>query len=102
MSRAHKEPEYFSFRRRVDFKRSTEYVGGRIIGDYRRVALYGVDCLIEEKKQELEALDVDEFTEEVIREREEIHDQIIALEDLKKMAARYGFDIFFKSSNAII
>lgn len=76
------------------------YGRGRIIGDYRRVALYGVDALIAEKKQELEILDVDEFTENVIRDREEIHDQIIALEDLKKMASRYGFDISVPASNA--
>ena len=76
------------------------YGRGRIIGDYRRVALYGVDVLIAEKKQELDILNVDEFTEEVIREREEIHDQIIALEDLKKMAAKYGFDISVPAQNA--
>ena len=76
------------------------YGRGRIIGDYRRVALYGVDALIAEKKQELEILDVDEFTESVIREREEIHDQIAALEDLKKMAAKYGFDISVPAANA--
>ena len=76
------------------------YGRGRIIGDYRRVALYGVDTLIEEKKHELDILNVDEFTEKVIREREEIHDQIIALEDLKKMAAKYGFDISVPAGNA--
>ena len=76
------------------------YGRGRIIGDYRRVALYGVDVLIAEKKQELDILNVDEFTEEIIREREEIHDQIIALEDLKKMAAKYGFDISVPAQNA--
>jgi len=76
------------------------YGRGRIIGDYRRVALYGVDALIEEKKQELDTLNVDEFTEEVIRVREEVHDQIIALEDLKKMAAKYGFDISVPAANA--
>ena len=76
------------------------YGRGRIIGDYRRVALYGVDILIEEKKHELDILNVDEFTEKVIREREEIHDQIIALEDLKKMAAKYGFDISVPAANA--
>ena len=76
------------------------YGRGRIIGDYRRVALYGVDVLIEEKKHELDILNVDEFTEKVIREREEIHDQIIALEDLKKMAAKYGFDISVPAKNA--
>ena len=66
---------------------------GRIIGDYRRVALYGVDVLIEEKKAELNILNVDEFTEEVVRDREEISEQIKALQDLKKMAEKYGFDI---------
>ena len=76
------------------------YGRGRIIGDYRRVALYGVDVLIKEKKTELEILNVDEFTEKVIREREEIHDQIQALEDLKKMALRYGYDISVPAQNA--
>ena len=76
------------------------YGRGRIIGDYRRVALYGVDVLIEEKKHELEILDVDEFTESIVRQREEVHDQIIALEDLKKMALKYGFDISVPASNA--
>ena len=76
------------------------YGRGRIIGDYRRVALYGVDVLIEEKKTELEILNVDEFTEKVIREREEIYDQIQALQDLKKMALRYGYDISVPAQNA--
>ena len=76
------------------------YGRGRIIGDYRRVALYGVDPLIAEKKEELDILNYDEFTEDIIREREEIHDQIVALEDLKKMAARYGFDISVPAQNA--
>ena len=69
------------------------YGRGRIIGDYRRVALYGVDALIAEKKEELEILDVDDFSEKVIREREEIAEQIKALNELKAMAAKYGFDI---------
>ena len=69
------------------------YGRGRIIGDYRRVALYGVDMLIEEKKQNLEILDDDCMTEEIIREREEISEQIKALNDLKAMALKYGFDI---------
>ena len=69
------------------------YGRGRIIGDYRRVALYGVDELIREKQLDLEELDVDEFTEDVIREREEIYEQIKALNELKVMAAKYGFDI---------
>jgi formate C-acetyltransferase len=69
------------------------YGRGRIIGDYRRVALYGVDVLIEEKKNELDEIDVDCFTENVIREREEISEQIKALNELKVMAEKYGFDI---------
>ncbi len=76
------------------------YGRGRIIGDYRRVALYGVDELIREKKLDLEELDVDEFTEDVIREREEIYEQIKALNELKVMAAKYGFDISRPAGNA--
>ena len=76
------------------------YGRGRIIGDYRRVALYGVDKLIEEKQDELNILDTDEFTEEVIRDREEIHDQIDALNQLKLMAEKYGFDISMPAKNA--
>ena len=76
------------------------YGRGRIIGDYRRVALYGVDSLIAEKKVELEILDTDEFTEDIIRKREEVSDQIKALNDLKAMAAKYGFDISLPASNA--
>ena len=76
------------------------YGRGRIIGDYRRVALYGVDVLIEEKKQELEVLNVDELTEEVIREREEISEQIKALNELKVMASKYGFDISKPAQNS--
>ena len=76
------------------------YGRGRIIGDYRRVALYGVDVLIEEKKQELDVLDVDSFTEEVMKEREEISEQIKALNGLKTMAASYGYDISKPASNA--
>ncbi len=77
------------------------YGRGRIIGDYRRVALYGVDSLIVEKQEELEILDTDEFTEEIIRDREEIHDQIDALNQLKEMAKKYGFDISKPASNAL-
>ena len=69
------------------------YGRGRIIGDYRRVALYGIDVLIEEKKHELYELDVDAFTEDIIRHREEIAEQIKALNELKVMAEKYGFDI---------
>ena len=76
------------------------YGRGRIIGDYRRVALYGVDALIQEKQDELEILNVDDLTEKVIREREEIFEQIKALEQLKVMASKYGFDISKPASNA--
>ena len=76
------------------------YGRGRIIGDYRRVALYGVDYLIQEKTQELDILDVDELTEDIIREREEIREQIKALNELKVMAGKYGFDISEPASTA--
>ena len=76
------------------------YGRGRIIGDYRRVALYGVDVLIEEKKHELEELDVDCFTEDIIRHREEVAEQIKALNALKVMASKYGFDISKPANNA--
>ena len=76
------------------------YGRGRIIGDYRRVALYGVDVLIKEKEDELNILDTDEFTEEIIRNREEIHDQIEALKQLKLMAEKYGFDISVPAKDA--
>jgi formate C-acetyltransferase len=69
------------------------YGRGRIIGDYRRVALYGVDRLIEHKKQEKLALDEQWSTDEIIRDREELSEQIRALDELKQMAAKYGFDI---------
>ena len=76
------------------------YGRGRIIGDYRRVALYGVDVLISEKKDELNILDTDEFTSDIVRDREEISDQIAALTALKSMAAKYGFDISVPAKNA--
>ena len=76
------------------------YGRGRIIGDYRRVALYGIDSLIDEKKQELDVLNTDELTEEVIRSREEISEQISALNELKQMAQKYGFDISKPAQNA--
>ena len=75
------------------------YGRGRIIGDYRRVALYGVDRLIEDKKTFLKSLKGD-MTEEVIRTREETSEQIKALNDLKIMASKYGFDISQPASNA--
>ena len=76
------------------------YGRGRIIGDYRRVALYGVDVLIEEKQKELDVLNTDELTEEVIRSREETNEQIRALKELKVMASKYGFDISKPANNA--
>jgi len=69
------------------------YGRGRIIGDYRRVALYGVDRLIEHKKEEKRALEAEMSTEDIIRDREELSEQLRALEELKEMAALYGFDI---------
>jgi formate C-acetyltransferase len=69
------------------------YGRGRIIGDYRRVALYGVDRLIERKQEEKAALDDQWSTDEIIRDREELAEQIRALDELKEMAAKYGFDL---------
>ena len=74
------------------------YGRGRIIGDYRRVALYGIDQLIAFKKRDLN--DITDITEENIRLREEVSDQIRALNDMKKMAATYGFDISGPAQNA--
>ncbi len=76
------------------------YGRGRIIGDYRRVALYGVRALIENKKQEKAALDDREFTEEVLRLREELAEQVRALEELAAMAFTYGYDISNPAANA--
>lgn len=69
------------------------YGRGRIIGDYRRVPLYGVDFLIQDKKAQQESLELDTIDEATIRLREEISEQIRALFELKEMAASYGFDI---------
>ena len=76
------------------------YGRGRIIGDYRRVALYGVDRLIERKKLEKAALDAEQSTDEIIRDREELSEQARALAELKKMAESYGFDISKPATNA--
>ncbi|MBJ6362275.1 formate C-acetyltransferase [Paenibacillus sp. GCM10012307] len=76
------------------------YGRGRIIGDYRRVALYGVDRLIQGKQEELLQLEVDAMSEEVIRLREELSEQIRSLNELKKMAASYGFNISQPAGNA--
>jgi formate C-acetyltransferase len=69
------------------------YGRGRIIGDYRRVALYGVDRLIERKREEKSALDSAMSTDDIIRDREELSEQMRALGELEQMAAAYGFDI---------
>ena len=69
------------------------YGRGRIIGDYRRVALYGVARLIERKQEEKRSLDTAMSTDEIIRDREELSEQIRALGELQQMAASYGFDI---------
>ena len=76
------------------------YGRGRIIGDYRRVALYGVKCLIEEKWKDKDALDAVPTTEKEIRCAEELSDQIKALKDMITMAASYGFDITRPAENA--
>jgi formate C-acetyltransferase len=76
------------------------YGRGRIIGDYRRVALYGVDRLVAHKKAEKAALDRDWSTEAIIRDREELSEQVRALGELKAMAAKYGLDISGPASTA--
>ena len=76
------------------------YGRGRIIGDYRRVALYGVDRLMGDKKEQLESLEVEDIQEPVIQLREEISEQIRALRELQEMAASYGFDISKPAANA--
>ena len=76
------------------------YGRGRIIGDYRRIALYGVDALIEERKQALDQLDVYELSESDIRYREEISEQIKSLEAFVRMCDSYGFDVRRPAQNA--
>ncbi|MFS0854757.1 formate C-acetyltransferase [Paenibacillus taichungensis] len=76
------------------------YGRGRIIGDYRRVALYGVDFLIRNKKGELNALEVDVIDEDVIRLREELSEQIRALQELKQLGEMHGFDISLPATTA--
>src|SRR5215813_12255492 len=76
------------------------YGRGRIIGDYRRVALYGVDRLIEVKHVERAQIDDEWPTDDVIRLREELAEQLRALEDLKTMAKSYGFDISVAATTA--
>jgi len=76
------------------------YGRGRIIGDYRRVALYGVSRLIDHKQEEKRDLDCKMSTDEIIRDREELAEQIRALKELQQMAAGYGFDISGPATNA--
>ena len=76
------------------------YGRGRIIGDYRRIALYGVDYLIEEKMKDRDSVADAGFSEQWARYREEHSDQILALKKLKKMAESYGFDISKPATNA--
>ena len=76
------------------------YGRGRIVGDYRRVALYGIDHLIKAKKEDLKNCGDGTMMDDVIRQREEIADQIRALEGMKKMAALYGYDISAPAKDA--
>jgi formate C-acetyltransferase len=76
------------------------YGRGRIIGDYRRVPLYGLSRLIERKQQEKQDLDSAMSTDEIIRDREELAEQIRALEELRQMASKYGFDVAGPAGNA--
>ena len=76
------------------------YGRGRIVGDYRRVALYGIDFLIAKKKEDMSYCGCGTMTDDIIRQREEITDQIRALMQMKEMAADYGFDISGPAKNA--
>ena len=76
------------------------YGRGRIVGDYRRVALYGIDFLIEEKKKDLDLCGNGAMYDEIIRQREEIAEQIRALKGMKEMAKIYGYDISGPATNA--
>lgn len=76
------------------------YGRGRIIGDYRRVALYGIDYLMEQKKNEWDNKLLGPMTDDLIRLREEVSMQYRALDEIKKMALRYGFDISKPATNS--
>ncbi|WP_062107539.1 formate C-acetyltransferase [Bacillus niameyensis] len=76
------------------------YGRGRIIGDYRRVALYGIEFLVKEKMNDLEIVSNGTMTEDVIREREEIAEQVRALHELQELASLYGYDISKPAANA--
>ena len=76
------------------------YGRGRIVGDYRRVALYGIDMLMAEKEKDFANCGDGTMTDDVVRQRQEIRQQINALKDMKIMAAKYGFDISRPAANA--
>lgn len=76
------------------------YGRGRIVGDYRRVALYGIDFLIEQKKEDFANCGSGSMTDDIIRQREELAMQIKALDEMKVMAEKYGFDISQPAKNA--
>ncbi len=76
------------------------YGRGRIVGDYRRVALYGIDFLIEEKQKDLDLCGDGTMLDHIIRQREELADQIKALKEMKELAAIYGYDISKPAKNA--
>ena len=76
------------------------YGRGRIIGDYRRIALYGIDYLMEERHKAWEDEEITDITEDIIRKREEISMQYRALKEIKEMAKKYGFDISKPAKNA--
>ena len=77
------------------------YGRGRIVGDYRRVALYGIDYLIEQKQKDFAYCGDDTMTDDVIRQREELAEQIKALKEMKIMASSYGFDISQPAKNSL-
>lgn len=105
--KTHNEGVFHAYNKEMRAARSTglitglpdAYGRGRIIGDYRRIALYGIDRLMEEKKKDLENL-TGPMLDDLIRQREEVNEQIIALGEMKKMAASYGFDISKPAKNA--
>ena len=76
------------------------YGRGRIVGDYRRVALYGIDLLIQAKKEDFDHCGYGSMRDDIIRQREELAKQIRALGQMKEMAASYGFDISRPAENA--
>lgn len=106
--RTHNEGVFRAYTKTMKLMRKTgvltglpdAYGRGRIIGDYRRVALYGVDRLIEERQEQLETDALQEINENTIRLREEVSDQIGALNELKEMASNYGYDISGPASSA--